>query len=71
MLYVPAGPILAAIVAGATATIRLGTVINFHHDIRTQAALPLLFFLAGQRLAERVGAFGAPPAHEIGSPPVP
>jgi cytochrome c biogenesis protein CcdA/thiol-disulfide isomerase/thioredoxin len=59
VLYVPcAGPVLAAIVvAGATGSIGLNTValtISF----AIGAALPLLFFaLAGQRVAERVGAF--------------
>lgn len=59
VLYVPcAGPVLAAIVvAGATGSIGLDTValtISF----AVGAALPLLFFaLAGQRVAERVGAF--------------
>jgi cytochrome c biogenesis protein CcdA/thiol-disulfide isomerase/thioredoxin len=59
VLYVPcAGPVLAAIVvAGATGSIGLDTValtISF----AIGAALPLLFFaLAGQRVAERVGAF--------------
>ncbi|KAM14882.1 integral membrane C-type cytochrome biogenesis protein DipZ, partial [Mycobacterium tuberculosis 2485AR] len=59
VLYVPcAGPILAAIVvAGATATIGLGTVV-LTATFALGAALPLLFFaLAGQRIAERVGAF--------------
>jgi cytochrome c biogenesis protein CcdA/thiol-disulfide isomerase/thioredoxin len=59
VLYVPcAGPVLAAIVvAGATGTIGLDTValtISF----AIGAALPLLIFaLAGQRVAERVGTF--------------
>lgn len=59
VLYVPcAGPVLAAIVvAGATGSIGLDTAaltISF----AIGAALPLLFFaLAGQRVAERVGAF--------------
>lgn len=72
MLYVPcAGPILAAIVvAGATATIGLGTVV-LTATFALGAALPLLFFaLAGQRIAERVGAFGAASVRS-GSPPVP
>jgi cytochrome c biogenesis protein CcdA/thiol-disulfide isomerase/thioredoxin len=59
VLYVPcAGPVLAAIVvAGATGSIGLDTValtISF----AIGAAIPLLFFaLAGQRVAQRVGAF--------------
>ena len=58
-LYVPcAGPVLAAIVvAGATATIGVGTVV-LTGAFALGAALPLLFFaLAGQRLTERVSAF--------------
>ena len=59
VLYVPcAGPVLAAIVvAGATGSIGLDTValtISF----AIGATLPLLIFaLAGQRVAERVGTF--------------
>jgi cytochrome c biogenesis protein CcdA/thiol-disulfide isomerase/thioredoxin len=59
VLYVPcAGPVLAAIVvAGATGSIGLDTValtISF----AIGATLPLLVFaLAGQRVAERVGTF--------------
>lgn len=59
VLYVPcAGPVLAAIVvAGATATIGVGTVV-LTAAFALGAALPLLFFaLAGQRIAERVNAF--------------
>ena len=59
VLYVPcAGPVLAAIVvAGATGTIGLDTVA-LTLSFAIGAALPLLFFaLAGQRVAERVGAF--------------
>lgn len=72
VLYVPcAGPILAAIVvAGATATIGLGTVV-LTATFALGAALPLLFFaLAGQRIAERVGAFRRASVRS-GSPPVP
>ncbi|MGB8406883.1 MAG: cytochrome c biogenesis protein DipZ [Mycobacterium sp.] len=58
-LYVPcAGPVLAAIiVAGATGTIGVNTVaLTLSFAVGT--ALPLLAFaLAGNRLAERVGAF--------------
>lgn len=58
-LYVPcAGPVLAAIVvAGATGTIGVGTVaLTLSFAVGT--ALPLLVFaLAGQRVAQRVGAF--------------
>jgi cytochrome c biogenesis protein CcdA/thiol-disulfide isomerase/thioredoxin len=59
VLYVPcAGPVLAAIVvAGATATIGVGTVV-LTAAFAVGATLPLLFFaLAGQRIAERVSAF--------------
>jgi cytochrome c biogenesis protein CcdA/thiol-disulfide isomerase/thioredoxin len=59
VLYVPcAGPVLAAIVvAGATSTIGVGTVV-LTGAFSLGAALPLLFFaLAGQRVAERVSAF--------------
>src|SRR6201995_1870749 len=59
VLYVPcAGPVLAAIVvAGATATIGVGTVV-LTGVFALGAALPLLFFaLAGQRVAERVSSF--------------
>ncbi|SOX53094.1 cytochrome c biogenesis protein DipZ [Mycobacterium ahvazicum] len=59
VLYVPcAGPVLAAIVvAGATATIGVATVV-LTGAFAVGAALPLLFFaLAGQRVAERVKAF--------------
>ncbi|MGH3558537.1 MAG: cytochrome c biogenesis protein DipZ [Mycobacterium sp.] len=59
VLYVPcAGPVLAAIVvAGATATIGLGTIV-LTCAFAVGAALPLLVFaLAGQRVAERVSAF--------------
>lgn len=59
VLFVPcAGPVLAAIVlAGATGTIGVGTVVlTVAFAIGT--AIPLLIFaLAGQRIAERVGAF--------------
>jgi thiol-disulfide isomerase/thioredoxin len=59
VLYVPcAGPVLAAIVvAGATGTIGLNTVV-LTCAFALGAALPLLFFaLAGRRFAERVTAF--------------
>jgi cytochrome c biogenesis protein CcdA/thiol-disulfide isomerase/thioredoxin len=59
VLYVPcAGPVLAAIVvAGATATIGVGTVV-LTGAFAIGAAVPLLFFaLAGRRVAERVSAF--------------
>ncbi|WP_099042570.1 cytochrome c biogenesis protein CcdA [Mycobacterium neglectum] len=59
MLYVPcAGPVLAAIViAGATGSIGLPTIV-LTLAFATGAALPLLFFaLAGRRVAERVAAF--------------
>jgi cytochrome c biogenesis protein CcdA/thiol-disulfide isomerase/thioredoxin len=59
VLYVPcAGPVLAAIVvAGATATIGVGTFV-LTGAFALGAALPLFFFaLAGQRVAERVSAF--------------
>ena len=59
VLYVPcAGPVLAAIVvAGATATIGVATVV-LTAAFAVGAALPLLFFaLAGQRVAQRVNAF--------------
>ncbi|MEE6139357.1 cytochrome c biogenesis protein DipZ [Mycobacterium sp. 050128] len=59
VLYVPcAGPVLAAIVvAGATATIGVATIV-LTGAFALGAALPLLFFaLAGQRVAERVKAF--------------
>jgi cytochrome c biogenesis protein CcdA/thiol-disulfide isomerase/thioredoxin len=59
VLYVPcAGPVLAAIViAGATGTIGLSTVV-LTLSFAIGAALPLLFFaLAGRRVAERVAAF--------------
>jgi cytochrome c biogenesis protein CcdA/thiol-disulfide isomerase/thioredoxin len=59
VLYVPcAGPVLAAIVvAGATATIGVGTVV-LTGAFALGASLPLLFFaVAGQRVAERVSAF--------------
>jgi cytochrome c biogenesis protein CcdA/thiol-disulfide isomerase/thioredoxin len=59
VLYVPcAGPVLAAIVvAGATATVGVDTVV-LTVAFAVGAALPLLFFaLAGQRVAQRVSAF--------------
>lgn len=59
VLYVPcAGPVLAAIVvAGATSTIGLNTIV-LTLSFAVGAALPLLFFaLAGRRVAERVAAF--------------
>ena len=59
VLYVPcAGPVLAAIiVAGATSTIGLNTVV-LTCAFAVGAALPLLFFaLAGQQVAHRVSAF--------------
>jgi cytochrome c biogenesis protein CcdA/thiol-disulfide isomerase/thioredoxin len=59
VLYVPcAGPVLAAIViAGATGTIGLPTIV-LTLSFAVGAALPLLFFaLAGRRVAERVAAF--------------
>jgi cytochrome c biogenesis protein CcdA/thiol-disulfide isomerase/thioredoxin len=59
VLYVPcAGPVLAAIVvAGATATIGVATVV-LTAAFAVGAALPLLLFaLAGQRVAQRVNAF--------------
>ncbi len=59
VLYVPcAGPVLAAIViAGATGTIGLPTIV-LTLAFAVGAALPLLFFaLAGRRVAERVAAF--------------
>lgn len=59
VLYVPcAGPILAAIVvAGATAPLGLRTVV-LTSTFALGAALPLLVFaLAGNRVAQRVGAF--------------
>ena len=59
VLYVPcAGPILAAIVvAGATASLGLRTVV-LTCAFALGAALPLLIFaLAGHRVAQRVGAF--------------
>ncbi len=59
VLYVPcAGPVLAAIViAGATGTIGLPTIV-LTLSFAIGAALPLLFFaLAGRRVAERVAAF--------------
>ncbi|MHA7650764.1 cytochrome c biogenesis protein DipZ [Mycobacterium sp. ML4] len=59
VLYVPcAGPVLAAIVvAGATASIGVGTVV-LTASFALGAALPLLFFaLAGQRITQRVSAF--------------
>ena len=59
VLFVPcAGPVLAAIVlAGATGTIGVGTIVlTLCFAIGT--AIPLLIFaLAGRRVAERVGAF--------------
>jgi cytochrome c biogenesis protein CcdA/thiol-disulfide isomerase/thioredoxin len=58
-LYVPcAGPVLAAIVvAGATHTIGVGTVA-LTLSFAAGTALPLLVFaLAGERVAQRVGAF--------------
>jgi cytochrome c biogenesis protein CcdA/thiol-disulfide isomerase/thioredoxin len=59
VLFVPcAGPVLAAIVlAGATGTIGVGTIaLTVSFAIGT--AIPLLVFaLAGQRVAERIGAF--------------
>lgn len=58
-LYVPcAGPVLAAIVvAGATATIGVATVV-LTGAFAIGAAVPLLFLaVAGQRVAERVSAF--------------
>ena len=59
VLYVPcAGPVLAAIiVAGATSTIGLNTVV-LTCAFALGAAVPLLFFaLAGRQVAERVSAF--------------
>ena len=59
VLYVPcAGPVLAAIVvAGATSTIGVGTVV-LTAGFALGAAFPLLFFaLAGQRVSQRVSAF--------------
>lgn len=59
VLYVPcAGPVLAAIViAGATGTIGLPTIV-LTLSFAVGAALPLLFFaLAGRRVAERVASF--------------
>ena len=59
VLYVPcAGPVLAAIiVAGATSSIGVDTVV-LTSAFAVGAALPLLFFaLAGQRIADRVTAF--------------
>jgi cytochrome c biogenesis protein CcdA/thiol-disulfide isomerase/thioredoxin len=59
VLYVPcAGPVLAAIVvAGATGSIGLGTVV-LTISFAIGAAVPLLFFaLAGRQVAERVGTF--------------
>ncbi|MBY0288052.1 MAG: redoxin domain-containing protein [Mycobacteriaceae bacterium] len=59
VLYVPcAGPVLAAIViAGATGTIGLPTIV-LTLAFAVGAALPLLFFaLTGRRVAERVAAF--------------
>src|ERR1700761_7410840 len=59
VLYVPcAGPVLAAIVvAGATATIGVGTVV-LTAAFAIGAAVPLLFFaLAGQRMTQRISAF--------------
>lgn len=59
VLYVPcAGPVLTAIVvAGATATIGLDTVV-LTVTFAVGAAAPLLFFaLAGQQVAQRVSAF--------------
>ena len=59
VLYVPcAGPVLAAIViAGATGTIGVPTIV-LTLAFAIGAALPLLFFaLAGRRVAERVAAF--------------
>jgi cytochrome c biogenesis protein CcdA/thiol-disulfide isomerase/thioredoxin len=59
VLYVPcAGPVLAAIViAGATGTIGVPTIV-LTLAFAVGAALPLLFFaLAGRRVAERVAAF--------------
>jgi len=59
VLYVPcAGPVLAAIVvAGATSTIGLNTVV-LTCAFAAGAALPLLFFaLAGRNVAQRVSVF--------------
>src|SRR5258705_5813363 len=59
VLYVPcAGPVLAAIiVAGATSSIGLNTVV-LTCAFAVGGALPLLFFaLAGQQVAARVSAF--------------
>ena len=59
VLYVPcAGPVLAAIVvAGATTTIGVGTVV-LTAAFAIGAAVPLLFFaVAGQRVTQRVSAF--------------
>jgi cytochrome c biogenesis protein CcdA/thiol-disulfide isomerase/thioredoxin len=59
ILYVPcAGPVLAAIVvAGATGTVGVKTVV-LTMAFAAGAALPLLFFaLAGRAVAERVSAF--------------
>ena len=59
VLYVPcAGPVLAAIVvAGATSTIGINTVV-LTGAFAVGAALPLLFFaLAGRQVADRVSAF--------------
>ena len=60
VLYVPcAGPVLAAIiVAGATGNIGLPHHRRSPLAFAIGAALPLLFFaLAGQRVAQRIGAF--------------
>jgi len=59
VLFVPcAGPVLAAIVlAGATGTIGVGTIV-LTVSFAVGTAIPLLIFaFAGQRVAERVGAF--------------
>ena len=59
VLFVPcAGPVLAAIVlAGATGTIGTATIV-LTVSFAIGTAIPLLVFaLAGQRVAERVGAF--------------
>ncbi|MCV7229431.1 cytochrome c biogenesis protein DipZ [Mycolicibacterium komossense] len=59
LLFVPcAGPVLAAIVlAGATGSIGINTVV-LTMSFAIGTAIPLLAFaLAGQRISERVGAF--------------
>jgi cytochrome c biogenesis protein CcdA len=60
VLYVPcAGPLLAAIVlAGATGSVGLPTIVLIIAFAVGAAVLPLFFALAGRRVAERVRAFG-------------